>query len=201
MKIINEKLIEKFKSGEGIKLHLGSGPVVKEGFYNLDLFALDSVDIVADMNQPFELIPDNSVTCIYTSHALEHVKNLQGLMKEISRICISGSKIIIIVPHFSNPYYYSDPTHVRTFGLYSMSYFIDPKYQPFKRKVPSYYTSTEFKLIETQFYFYRTSLIDRILVPLVRYVANFNISTQEFFERRWSWLYPAWQIKYILRAK
>ena len=201
MKIINEKLIEELGSGKGIKLHLGSGPVVKKGFYNLDLFALDSIDIVADMNQPLDLIPDNSVSCVYTQHALEHIKNLQGLMQELSRICCSDAIITIVVPHFSNPYYYSDPTHIRPFGLYSMSYFVNEEDQLFKRKVPAYYTNTRFKLLDTRLFFYRTSLIDRILVPIIRFIVNLNNSTKEIYERRWPWLYPAWQIKYTLRVK
>jgi hypothetical protein len=41
---------------------------------------------------------------------------------QIAKDLEQGELIEIIVPHFSNPHYYSDPTHVRFFGLYTMSY-------------------------------------------------------------------------------
>lgn len=200
MIILNKNLIIKFDQGEKVKLNLGSGANLKSGYFNVDIVELDGVDIIADLNHKLNLIPDNSVSHVYTQHALEHIENILGLMKELSRICCLDAVITIVVPHFSNPYYYSDPTHVRPFGLYSMSYFVDEKSQPFRRKVPSYYSNTRFELIDTKFYFYRTSLIDRILVPVLRLLVNMNSSTQEIYERRWSWLYPAWQIKYILRV-
>ncbi|MBT7556620.1 methyltransferase type 11 [Candidatus Woesearchaeota archaeon] len=201
MEILNKDLRLLLEQGKKVKLHLGSGSSLKTGYYNLDIIRLQGVDIIADMNQPLDLIPDNSVSCVYTQHALEHIKNLQGLMQELSRICCSDAIITIVVPHFSNPYYYSDPTHIRPFGLYSMSYFVNEEDQLFKRKVPAYYTNTRFKLLDTRLFFYRTSLIDRILVPIIRFIVNLNNSTKEIYERRWPWLYPAWQIKYTLRVK
>ena len=70
------------------------------------------------------------MTEIYSRHPLEHVRNFLPLMAELHRVTRPGGRIEIIVPHFSNPYGYSDPTHVRHFGLYTFFYFADEEDQP-----------------------------------------------------------------------
>ena len=52
-------------------------------------------------------------------------------------------RVEVVVPHFSNPYGYSDPTHVRFFGLYTFYYFADEADQP-RRKVPAFYLPERF---------------------------------------------------------
>lgn len=197
MKLINPRVKADLDDNIPIGLHLGAGEMHIAGHYNVDLVELPGIDIVADLNSTLDLLPDNSVNSIYTRHTFEHIDNFIGLMAELHRVCSSDATITIVVPHFSNPYYYSDPTHVRSFGLYSMHYFMEKTEQP-GRRVPAFYTGTRFSLISTRIDFYRTSLLDRLLVPIIRYLVNFNFSTQEFYERRWIWLYPAWQIQYVI---
>lgn len=79
-----------------------------------------------------------------------------------------------------------------------MHYFMDEVEQP-GRKVPAFYTPTRFSLVSTRIDFYRTSLFDRLLVPFLRVAVNFNFATQAIYERRWAWLWTAWQIHYVLR--
>jgi len=197
LKILNQLVQNDLDNNTPIKLHLGAGNNQREGYYNVDLVELTNIDIVADLNLALNLLPDNSVSAIYSRHTLEHIDNLMGLMTELHRVCQPGALIEIIVPHFSNPYFYSDPTHVRPFGLYTMHYFLDTLEQP-GRKVPSFYTSTRFRLTNIRIDFYRTSLLDRLTVPIIRYLVNKNFNTQEIYERRFVWLWPAWQIQYTL---
>ncbi len=199
MRILNPQLQRDLEQGSPIKLHLGAGKTHREGHYSVDLVELSGVDVVADLNAPLDLLPDHSVSAIYTRHTLEHIANFMGLMSELNRICRPDAEIEIIVPHFSNPYFYSDPTHVRPFGLYTMHYFMDEAKQP-GRKVPAFYTSTRFILKSTRIDFYRTSLLDRMVVPILRTLVNMNFATQEIYERRFCWVWPAWQIQYKLRA-
>lgn len=56
-------------------------------------------------------------------------------MKKCERVLVNKGVIYICAPHFSNPYFYSDPTHKNFFGLYTMSYFCNSK---FMRKLPKY---------------------------------------------------------------
>jgi len=144
MKIINSQVTKDIDQGKPLKLDLGSGENCRKGFYSVDCIEMKGVDIIANLNEPLYLIPNNSVEYVYSRHALEHVQHLLPLICEIHRITKKEGKIEIIVPHFSNVYGFSDPTHVNFFGLYSMFYFVSPENQPKLRKVPSYYTNVRF---------------------------------------------------------
>ncbi|MDD5241099.1 MAG: methyltransferase domain-containing protein [Sulfuricella sp.] len=200
MEIMNPAVIATIESGGELKINMGSGKTSKPGFFNLDLVALPNVDIVADINQPLSALPDNSVDAISSCHVFEHITNLPGLMEELYRVCRPGARIEISVPHFSNPHYFSDPTHVRPWGLYTMSYFMDEEDQ-FGRGVPSYYSKARFLMEKIEFAFYRTSLLDRIVVPFVRALVNSSFSAMEIYERRWCWIFPAWEIRMVIKPK
>jgi hypothetical protein len=149
MRIINPKVRQAIESGEGLRLNLGSGRRRREGFFGIDHVGLPTTDILANLNEPLTELPDRSVAEIYTRHTLEHVRELLPLMAELHRVCRPDARIEIIVPHFSNPYFYSDPTHVRHFGLYTFFYFADEEDQP-RRKVPCFYTAQRFRVESVQ---------------------------------------------------
>jgi len=198
MKILNPNLKNDIASGAPLKLDLGCGQRPRSGFYAVDHLEVDGVDLVADLNKSLDLLPDNSTEYVYSHHVFEHVHEFLALMREIYRIVLPGGTIEIIVPHFSNVFGYSDPTHVRFFGLYSMYYFVSPENQPEKRKVPAFYTDTRFQLKALTIEFYRTGLIDKIFAPIFKKAVNINIHTQDFYERRLSSFFHARQIRYIL---
>jgi SAM-dependent methyltransferase len=200
MRLVNPQIARDLEQGKRLRIDLGSGARPRPGFYALDQLELEGVDIVADLNQPFDLLPDNCAEHIFSCHTLEHVEKLLPLLGEIHRITRPGGLIEIIVPHFSDPYAYSDPTHVRFFGLYTMSYFVDTGKQPHRRKVPAFYSSTRFEIESVYLAFHRSNPIDRIFVPLFRYLVNASAWSQSFYERRLSWLFPAEEIRYRMRA-
>jgi hypothetical protein len=111
-----------------------------------------------------------------------------------------GGLLEVVAPHFSNPYYYSDPTHVRFFGLYTMSYFVDMDKQPGAHKVPAFPGRTRFEMESVSLSFYRFNLWDRLFVPFLRYFANHTPRSQHFYELRLSWLFPAAEVRYKMRA-
>jgi len=61
-------------------------------------------------------LADNRFDYITARHILEHLQNVVGVMNEIHRIGSNGAGVVIEVPHYANPIYYDDPTHVRPFG-------------------------------------------------------------------------------------
>jgi SAM-dependent methyltransferase len=201
MELLNTDVVDDIANGTPLQLELGSGGGAKEGFYAVDHLALPGVDIVADLNKPLSLLPDNSVSYIYTRHTLEHVEQFLPLMQEIWRVAKPDAQIEIIVPHFSNVLAYSDPTHVRFFGLYTMFYFVDKDDQPSKRKVPAFYSDTRFYVDSLRIQFYRLNLFDRLTVPILAALVNSSLFGQEFYERRLSGLLRAWQITYKMRPK
>jgi hypothetical protein len=201
VRLRNPQIRRDLEAGKALRIDIGGGPRPRPGFYALDQLELEGIDIVADLNQPLDLLPDSCAEHIFSSHTLEHVEKLLPLLAEIHRIARPGATIEFIVPHFSDPYAYSDPTHVRFFGLYTMSYFVDTEKQPHRRKVPAFYSPVRFELESVYLAFYRTNLLDRLVVPLIRYLVNLNACTQDFYERRLSWLFPAAELRYRLRAR
>jgi SAM-dependent methyltransferase len=198
MKILNPKIEKDLAEKKAVKLDLGCGQSKRNGFYSVDHLELDGLDIIADLNKPLHLLPDDCCEYIYSHHALEHINELLPLMGEIHRISKPAGIVEIIVPHFSNVYGYSDPTHVRFFGLYSMYYFVSPENQPKIRRVPEFYTAARFIVKSATIEFYRHGILDKILSPLFSRFVNLNIYTQDFYERRMSHFFHAWQIRYIL---
>ncbi|MBN2519094.1 MAG: class I SAM-dependent methyltransferase [Bacteroidales bacterium] len=198
MKIIHPQILKDIENGKPLKLDLGSGGNVKDNFYSIDIAEMKGIDIIADLNESLNLIPDNSVEHIYSRHLMEHIKEFLPLLKEIYRITKPGGKIEIIVPHFSNVLGFSDPTHCRFFGLYTMYYFVNENNQPATRKFPSHYSEAKFIIDTIKIEFYRKKLIDRIIGSVLMKIINKNIKRQEFYERRISGIYHAWQIKYIM---
>lgn len=199
MRILNESVLKDIANGVDLKIDLGCGPRPKKGYYSLDLLEMNGIDIVADLNQPLDLIPDNSCSHIFSNHALEHIQDINAIMGEIYRIAKSDACIEIVVPHFSNVFGYSDPTHLRLFGIYSFYYYVKRNNQPGKRKVPDFYTKYKYIINKIKIEFERLSLFDRLIVPLMRKVVNINLYTQTFYERRLSCIYHASQIRFILQ--
>src|ERR1039457_934960 len=143
IKIDLQKLLA---SNQLIELELGCGVRTVPARINIDRIDLPGVDIVCDLEAGLLFIPDSSVDIIYANSFFEHVYNFEGLIREIVRVLKPNGKCVLSVPHFSNPYYYSDYTHKRFFGLYSFYYFVDEKYQ-LSRKVPSFYVNTRIKVL------------------------------------------------------
>lgn len=147
----------------------------------LDLVDKPSVDYICDLSEGLGFLEDSSVDLIYSSHFLEHIDDLAMLMLEIERVLKPGGKFQSIVPHFSNPYFYSDYTHHSFWGLYTILYFSDDKY--FEREVPRYYNTVNFKINRIFLRFnspfrFRSIVNRHVLEKLV----NMNKYTQELYE-------------------
>ena len=198
MKILNSEVSQCLEAGQGLRLNLGSGERRLPGFYNLDCVASTGPDILADLNAPLDALPDNSVDEIHARHTLEHVDRLLPLLEELHRVTRPSGRIEVIVPHFSNPYGYSDPTHVRFFGLYSFFYFSAPADQP-RHKVPSFYSTARFQVESVRFTLLRQSLVEKVFRAVLQPLANIGIGWLDWYERRLCRLLPVDNIRYVLR--
>ena len=110
-----------------MKLNLGCGNKIYDGYVNVDKFDLYNVDIKHDLEQfpyPFD---DNSVEEIILSHVLEHIGKdpeiFIKILKEFYRICKNQALIKILVPHPRHDDFVSDPTHVRPITVLGLSLF------------------------------------------------------------------------------
>jgi hypothetical protein len=122
------------------------------------------------------------------------------LMAELHRVTRPTGRIEIIVPHFSNPYGYSDPTHVRFFGVYSFFYFSDEVDQP-RRKVPAFYVPERFRVESIRCRLLRHSLAERLARFFLEPAINLSIRSLDWYERRLCRLLPAEDVRYVLRPK
>jgi len=200
VRIVNPKVRDDLSAGRRIRLNLGVGRRPREGYYGLDWIEMSGVDVVADLNEPFTQLPDNSVEAIYTHHTFEHVVNFLPLLKEIHRVVVPDGRVEAVVPHFSNPYGYSDPTHVRFFGLYSFYYFADEADQP-RRKVPAFYLPERFAVESINITFMPTLIMCKPVRRLMTKVVNSSMWLLDWYERSWCRHFPADSIRYVLRVK
>jgi len=200
VRIVNPKVQDDLTAGRPIRLNLGVGHRSRPGFYGVDWIEMPGVDVVADLNEPLAALPDNSVEAIYTHHTFEHVVNFIPLLKEIHRVVIPNGHVEVVVPHFSNPYGYSDPTHVRFFGLYSFYYFADEVDQP-KRKVPAFYIPERFATDAIKITMMPTLIMCKPIRRLTTKLLNSSIGMLDWYERSWCRHFPADSIKYSLRVK
>ncbi len=163
----------------------------------IDQLDLDNVDFKADLNQGLSFIPDNSVDRIYSNHLLEHIDDLAALIAEISRVLKTGGVKIGWVPHWSNPYFYSDPTHKCFFGLYTTSYFSTNSL--YKRGVPKFYQRNSLHLEKNLLLISqkgeKISMPSRIFMKAV----NFNYATQEIYERYFAKLFGIDEVYFHLK--
>ncbi len=189
-------------SALNLTLELGCGQ--KKRFSDsvgVDQLDFDSVDIVGDAIAVLTRFPDQSVRRIVSSHFFEHIDDLKCLVTECSRVLVTGGTLDIVVPHFSNPYFYSDYTHKRFFGLYTFSYLCDTPC--FRRVVPRY--GNDIPLTLTDVYlnfrgerpFYIRHAIGRIFSALI----NSCNYLKEFYEINLCYLVHCHEIKFVLSKK
>ena len=201
MKIIDKKnILPKLRELDSVILEIGCGNRKRVAdAIGIDILDYDCVDIVGEVFEVLEAIPTSSVDAIFSYHFFEHIPNLNSLMLQLERVLKNGGTIEVVVPHFSNPYFYSDYTHKSFFGLYTFCYFASSSL--FQRQVPSYKRQMKCELC-------KVDLIFKSPPPFyVRYgfkkvlekVINLNNYTQEFYEENLCYIFPCYEIKYILK--
>jgi predicted SAM-dependent methyltransferase len=179
-------------------LELGCGPNKPAGRLGIDRLALPGVDIVANLDEGLPFLEDNSVDEIHANSVLEHVDRLDVLMRDLWRVLKPGGRIHVYVPHFSNPYYYSDYTHRRFFGLYSFEYFSHRQVR-FRRKVPSFYQAYAFETEAIALEFASPNRPIHRIKRLVQKVVNAAPRLQEIYEENLCYLIPCYGIQVVLR--
>jgi ubiquinone/menaquinone biosynthesis C-methylase UbiE len=192
--------LDKAFNNPPVILELGCGRNKRPGAIGIDKIDLPGVDIVADIEEGLGFIPDNCVDEIYSLSCFEHIHNFEKLISEIVRVLKNGGKTFVYVPHFSSPYYYSDPTHTRFFGLYSFYYFVENRYQ-LKRKVPDYYFDTKIRIISQRLVFDSPFPFRSIIKRSIGVFLNLSTYLQEFYEENLCYIFPCYGIEVVFTKK
>lgn len=175
-----------------MKLDIGCGNYKKEGYIGVDIIKLPRVDIVCDIQKGLPMIESNSVEEIYCSHVLEHILNLEDVMREFHRVLKPDGKLIIRVPHCLSPSAFGDITHCRFFT-----------YETFKSydasHTKSYYHNFHFKFISSRMQLDRNWHSDNIFHRFIEWLINFKQRRGE------KWLkvipYGYWEIYTVMKKE
>ena len=109
--------------GELLRLDLGAGQRVTEGFEGVDLKSCAGIKHVVDLFKPNWPFKDNSVGEVVSNHVVEHIPHYRpeyaGLdgwwvfFNELHRICADGAPVTITHPYAKHDRGMWDPTHTR----------------------------------------------------------------------------------------
>lgn len=112
-------------------LDLGAAYAKPPGYVGIDLQANDDVDLVGDVFDVLEKIPDNSVGVIRAVDFLEHIADSIKLMNECYRVLTHGGLLLTLTPSTDGRGAFQDPTHVSFWNENSFWYFTDDGYRMF----------------------------------------------------------------------
>lgn len=166
-------------------LNLGCGARRREGCLNVDLRESVSPDLVVDLERHPYPLPRDHFESIYATDVVEHLQDIQGFLEEVHAILAPGGILELTTPHFSSANSYSDPTHRHHLGYFSFDDFTG-------RSPRSFYTPVRFEIVDRTLVFHH-SPIDRCMA----WLANRHAA---FYERRLTWMFPAWFLIFRLRA-
>ena len=199
---INKIIQDKVDLNEEVILELGCGQYKKiKNSITVDLINYKDVDICGDIYEVLELIPNGIIDKVYSSHFIEHLYDLPLFMVGLARIMKKNGVIDFYAPHFSNPYYFSDPTHKTPIGLYTFCYFAECSF--FKRKLPTYDTDIKFDLLKVDLCFKtdRTFFIRAGMKYIFGKLFNIASYTKELYEDTFCYIFPCYEIHVVLKRK
>lgn len=186
-------------SVERIELELGCGNRKRNRqAIGVDMLDYPDVDIVGDVYEILASFPNQSVDAVYSYHFVEHVPDVPKLLSELARITKYDGYVEFVAPHFSNPYFYSDPTHRSFFGLYTFCYFTINSL--FARHVPTYGYKAEFKISKVDLIFKspRPFVIRYGIKRIVGSFFNSCIYLKELYEENFCYFFPCYEVRYVL---
>ena len=193
-------LSERLSNSKPLVLEMGCGLIKRvNSAIGIDALNYPEVDIVGDIYDALKLFPDASVDAVFSYHFIEHVADVNILISELSRIVKPKGTVEFVAPHFSNPYFYSDPTHRAFFGLYTFCYLSSESI--FARKVPTYQIDIFFGIVEVELIFkspkpfYGRYAIKKLFGKLF----NSCRYMKELYEENFCYIFPCYEVRYLLR--
>lgn len=157
-------------TGGGLRLNLGCGRDIREGWVNIDAVPLPGVDHVVDFDtKPVLPFTDDAVGHSEGSHLIEHLREPLPFMEELWRVTRPGGTAVFRCPYGSTDDADEDPTHVRRMFCGSWGYFGQPHYW---RADYCYRGDWQPVQVTLRVFPEFTGLPDADLLPLIRHGRN-----------------------------
>lgn len=121
-------------------LDVACGRNKRPGAIGVDLYLVDGVDLVADLDRPPLPFRDDVFDEVHASHVIEHMRSVTATLGEIHRIARSGARVYIATPHYTWHGSFGDPTHHWHLSTRTFAYFTDASYF-------GYYTHARYRIV------------------------------------------------------
>ena len=156
-----------------LKLNIGCGHDIREGFINMDVAPLGPW--VKPLALGMDKIPfkDESVSLIILQDVLEHIANINYALKECHRVLIKKGSIIVRVPHFSYHRAFEDPTHIRFYAIRTFDFFLTTHNRSYQSDFSFSSITTNLRFLKKWYY-----PLNLLTEPIV----NFNKYSQYLYE-------------------
>lgn len=167
----------------------------------IDVLDYPGVDVIGDVYDVLAALPPDSVDEVFSSHFFEHLEDPEQMVAALARVVRPGGTVTTLVPYFSHPPFYSDPTHRATYGLYSFSYLAEET--RFQREVPNYFGEHAFEVTDIELLFRapKPNYVRYGVCKVVQKVVNRRPRAQEKYELKWCWIFPAKEIVYTMKRR
>lgn len=202
MMIDKKGIFQRVGSVSYVELELGCGNRKRNRqAIGVDILDYPDVDIVGDVYEVLASFPAQSVDAVHSYHFIEHVPDVPKLLSELARIIKPNGHVEFVAPHFSNPYFYSDPTHRNFFGLYTFCYFSSKS--PFSRQVPTYDHKLAFTIVKVDLIFKSPPpfIVRYGVKRLIGILFNSCNYLKEWYEENFCYLFPCYEVRYILQRE
>ena len=174
-----------------VRLNLGCGNDLRDGYINVDAYADVNPDTVWDLEQTPLPFDDNSVDEIVANHILEHIHNFIPLMHDLHRLCKPDATIRIRTPFYAAWGQFNDPTHVRFFTPFTFNYFNE--WKNYSHEVGAGKGMFRIAAVRINYAVGRAKILNWIFNPLI------NLH-HAFYCRFFAWILPASEMQYELEV-
>lgn len=172
-----------------MKLQIGCGRHPMDGWLNTDCRKLPGVDRVVNLEEPLPW-EDNTFGEVYGRAVIEHVSNIQQLIRELHRVTKPGGILHFQVPHPSGIFTFRDWTHVTFFTLHSFDFYFEGT--PFD----FYYPDVRLEMVERRMEF-TTGKFQ--FLNFISWIVNRHPVLQDIWER-FCWIFPMDNIIFTLKV-
>lgn len=102
------------RAATGVRLNLGCGRDVRQGWVNVDARVMPGIEVVTDFDcEPHLPFADGQVGYSEGSHVIEHLHHPLPFMEELWRVTRGGGCAVFACPYGATDDADEDPTHVR----------------------------------------------------------------------------------------